>query len=96
MMDNSARLEDPTTLVYSSSQTEEIETMNVTVEWSASLMFAFEITLIVCLMHNIWRYLIKQRRYKSFHIAYFYVLAAMTAVTRAVWFINILVVVAEE
>ena len=46
--------------------------------------------LDVFLLHNLWKYVIKQKRYKTFHITFFYVLSFTVITLRATFFSMVL------
>ena len=49
------------------------------------MLFCY-LLLSIATCHNVVRFVIKQRRYKFFHIVYFYILVALIILTRVVWF----------
>ena len=48
--------------------------------------------LIVTIWHNVLRFVLGQKRYKSLHITYFYCLTAVVCFLRTFWFCLILTV----
>ena len=48
--------------------------------------------LLGTIMHNVARYLIGQRRFKSLHITYFYLLTTLVCIVRVTWFCIIIYV----
>ena len=53
-------------------------------------MIFLYIVLMAAAIHNIVQFVYKQRRYRFFHIAYFYILLPLIIVMRMVWFAMIL------
>ena len=58
-------------------------------------MLVSYIVLIIVIAHNIVNFLIKQQRYKSFHITLIYLLTSFVVVVRIVWFSMILCVTTQ-
>ena len=54
-----------------------------------------DVILAICISHNVVNFLIRQRRFKSLHLTYFYVLSSIIIFLRMAWFSLILVVTTE-
>ena len=68
------------------------EEVNSILSVTIGIMFIFYAVLIFAIVHNVAKYLVAQRRYKSLHIAYFYILAVLIIILRLVWFTMIFLV----
>ena len=79
-----------------SAKNQDVAEVNEELQIYIYVMFAFYIILIGATIHNIVRFVIRQKRWKSFHIAYFYVLVPMVTFVRVIWFISILIVTYSE
>ena len=53
---------------------------------SISIMLSIYAVLLVFLLHNLWKYVIKQKRYKTFHITFFYILSFTVIIFRVTFF----------
>ena len=53
-------------------------------------MIFLYVVLMAAAIHNIVQFVYKQRRYRFFHIVYFYILLPLIIVMRMVWFAMIL------
>ena len=60
------------------------------------MVLLFYLILIVTICHNVIRFLIGQKRYKSLHITYFYFLTAVVCILRTFWFCLVLTVTIKE
>ena len=69
-----------------------MDQVNTELQCCIYVMFALYAILIGATIHNIVRFVIRQKRWKSFHIAYFYVLVPFIIIVRLSWFTSILVV----
>ena len=67
-------------------------TINRELRWSISIMYCFYAVLLAAIIHNIVRFVIGQKRYRFFHIAYFYILVTLVVVVRVIWFSFIFIV----
>ena len=57
---------------------------------SSSIMLALYTVLFAAALHNTIRYIILEKRYQNFHIAYFYVLVILCTIVRVLWLALIL------
>ena len=61
--------------------------------WSIPIMFVLYAFLLAATLYNTFKFLLKEQRYRNFHIMYFYVLVVLVALLRITWLSLILVVV---
>lgn len=59
-------------------------------------MFFCYAGLLGVLLHNIIRFVYMQRRYRFFHIAYFYMLVTLIVLMRVIWFAFILIITTKD
>ena len=69
--------------------------VNKLLEFFISVVLFSYLLLLAGIFHNVWNYLIRQRRFKSLHITYFYLLATFVILVRMFWFSLILVVTTD-
>ena len=69
--------------------------MNKLLQVFISLLLFSYLVLLAGIVHNVWNYLICQRRFKSLHITYFYLLATFVILVRMFWFSLILFVTTD-
>ena len=71
-------------------------TINRELRWTISIMYCLYAVLLAAIMHNIVRFVIGQKRYRFFHIAYFYTLVPTVVIVRIIWFTFIFRVTRKE
>ena len=49
-------------------------------------MYVSYALLLAFLVHNVVRFVVMQKRYRFFHIAYFYILVTFIVIMRVAWF----------
>ena len=69
-----------------------IHVIDILLQWFVAIMLICYAILIVTIWHNVLRFVIGQKRYKSLHITYFYCLTAVVCFLRIFWFCLILTV----
>ena len=62
------------------------EDINKQLELGICAMYICYAILIAAITHNIVRFVILQKRYLNFNIAYFYVVVSMIVIVRVTWF----------
>jgi len=72
------------------SDTDGVEKTDLILQVSIGVMFCFYAILLAAIIHNIVRFVILQKRYRFFHISYFYILVTLIIVVRMTWFSMIL------
>ena len=70
--------------------TENLINVNTMLRRCIYVMYALYALLSFATLHNLIRFVIGQRRYKFFHIAYFYILCILIILARVIWFTMIL------
>ena len=71
-------------------------TINRELRWTISIMYCLYAVLLAAIMHNIVRFVIGQKRYRFFHIAYFYTFVPMVVIVRIIWFTFIFRITRKE
>ena len=71
-------------------QNENLIRVNTMLRRCIYVMYALYALLILATLHNLIRFVIGQRRYKFFHIAYFYIQVVLLILARVIWFTMIL------
>ena len=72
-----------------------IDQTNTILQTTIGIMFGLYGGLIIFIIHNIGRFVIKQRRYRFFHIAYFYILLTYVTILRITW-LSVVLTITEE
>ena len=65
---------------------ESAEDINRQLQLGISAMYICYVFLLAAVTHNIVRFVILQKRYLNFNIAYFYVLVPLIIIVRITWF----------
>ena len=60
-----------------------------------AIILALYVILFGFILHNICNYVIKQKRYRTFQVSYFYILAVLIVFARVIFFSMLLVVVTD-
>ena len=59
-------------------------------------MLVFYMLMLLFITHNVVNFIVKQKRFKSLHITYFYVLTSGIVIVRCIWMIMIFLVISNS
>ena len=75
---------------------EDIHSVNQQIKICGGIMFVLYTFLLVAAIHNTIRIVLKNERYKSFHMSSFYILVFMDTIFRLIWIALIFTIVVKD